>query len=85
LTKEEISSSPIAILLTVIFGSSAGGVGSNYLLSEYKIDQLKKDFQTNVSEIKEIRKTIKALIQMQNECMTSAKILEYRLNNTKGE
>ena len=79
--QEKISYPPIALLVSILLGSGAGGVGVNYAMGEYKLEQLNEDIQLNVSEIKELRNNIKALIQVQNECMTNSKILEYRLNN----
>ena len=79
--QEKISYSPIALLVSILLGSGAGGVGVNYAMGDYKLQQLKEDININASEIKDLRNNIKALIQVQNECMTNSKILEYRLNN----
>ena len=71
----------MAVLVSLVLGSGAGGVGSNYLVGDYKIQQLKEDIKVNVAEIKDLRNSINALMQIQNECVTRSKILEFRLKN----
>ena len=71
----------MAVLVSLVLGSGAGGVGSNYLVGDYKMQQLKENIKVNVSEIKDLRNSINALMQIQNECVTRSKIIEYRLKN----
>ena len=81
MTDEISKASPMSLIVAALLSSGIGGVGTNYVMNTYKVDQLKEEIQTIKIDDKEIRENIKALIKVQNECMTSAKILEYRLNN----
>lgn len=81
MTEEINKVSPISVIVAALLSSGIGGVGTNYVMNNYKIEQVKEELKSIKADDREIRENIKALIQVQNECMTSAKILEYRLDN----
>lgn len=79
MTQEDNKIPPIAILITSILTSGLGGVGTNFVMNDYKIEQIRKDIDLIRQEDKDLLGSIKSLTKIQNECVTSAKILEYRL------
>lgn len=81
MTDESSKLSPIAVIAASLLSSGVGGVGTNYAMNNYKLEQTEHEIQTIYEELKEARNNIKALIQVQNECVTNSKILEYRFNN----
>ena len=81
MTDEINKGSPISVIVAAILSSGIGGIGTNYVMNSYKIDQVKEDIKIIRTDDKELRENVNALIKVQNECMTNAKILEYRLNN----
>jgi hypothetical protein len=81
LTDESSKLSPISIIVASLLSSGSVSVGTNYAMNNYKLEQTEHEIKALFEESKELRNNIKALIQVQNECMTNSKILEYRLNN----
>lgn len=81
MTEESNKLSPISIIVASLLSSGVGGVGTNYAMNNYKLEQSEHEIKALFDEAKDLRNNIKALIQVQNECMTNSKILEYRLNN----
>lgn len=71
--------SPSAIVVAAMLSSGVGGVGTNFFMGDYKVDQIQNQIDQIKMEDTELRESIKSLFAIQNECITNTKLIQYRL------